>query len=305
MENSTKNMQNRTYLLPESIYCPVKLPADFPILLARTDHWYMENQDIQMYHFHNCIQIGYCYEGSGHTIVEGRLSPFESGNVTVLPAKAQHLVVTNQALISRWVWLYLDPFNLLPDMHPVHSRHLMQMLLGQEEMPFTLQQDSEEMLHMIHGIIKEMENRETGYQDVVRLQMHAFLLMLLRKASQLPEASVKKAQTQMQIIAPAVEHIALHYMDHVTVEEMASMCHISCTHLRRVFTRVMKCSPLEYLQQVRLEAACVLLFRSDLPVPEIGSRVGFPTTTSFNRQFKKLMKTTPNQWRRRGRSEGK
>ena len=91
-------------------------------------------------------------------------------------------------------------------------------------------------------------------------------------------------------------------MENIRVEELAALCHISPTHLRRVFQRVMKCTPLEYLQMVRLEAACLLLFRTDLSVLEVGSQVGFPTATSFTRQFRKVIKTTPGRWRRQSRN---
>ena len=303
MRNEPKNMQKRTSYPNESIFCPVRLPVDFPIVCMRTDHWYTENQGVNMLHFHNCLQIGYCYEGQGHSLVEGRLMAFESGNVTVIPAKVQHLILSQRNTVSRWIWLYLDPFTFIPDLHPTHARALMQIFFGQKALPFTLHQnDQSEMIDITHAIINELENQYEGYRDVVRLQTHAFLLLLLRAASKLNQEPSEAAPARIQIIAPAVEHIGMHYMENIRVEELAALCHISPTHLRRVFQRVMKCTPLEYLQMVRLEAACLLLFRTDLSVLEVGSQVGFPTATSFTRQFRKVIKTTPGRWRRQSRN---
>ena len=173
-------------------------------------------------------------------------------------------------------------------------------------MPFIVcKDDQNEMINIAHAIINEMENRDKGYQDIVRLQTHAFLILLLRAASGIDASSFAAAQTTMQIIAPAVQYIALHYMENISIQELGRLCHVSTTHLRRVFRHVMKCSPLEYLQMVRLEAACILLFRSDLSVLEVGNQVGFPTVTSFTRQFKKLMQTTPGQWRKQSRNAKK
>ena len=303
MQKDTENMQNRTSLPTRTIFCPVKLPVDFPILCMRTDHWYTENQGASMFHFHNCLQIGYCYEGSGYSIVEGSLIPFCSGCVTVIPARIQHLVVSQPNSVSRWIWLYLDPFTVVPQLHPTHARDLMRIFFGEKALPFILhQEDQDEMIAIMRVIISELENQNEDHQHIVRLQTHAFLLLLLRAASQLRQEPSAPLQTHMPIIAPAVQHIAFHYMDNITVTEMAQLCHISTTHLRRVFNRVMKCTPLEYLQTVRLEAACLLLFRSDLSVLEIGTRVGFSTSTSFTRQFKNLMQITPGQWRHQSRS---
>lgn len=299
-------MQKRTYEPRETVFCPVKLPTEFPIVCMHIDHWYTENRAVNMLHFHNCLQIGYCYEGSGYSLVEGKLTEFESGNVTVIPANTQHHIVSHPNTVSRWIWLYLDPFTFVPDLHPTYAKGLMRIFFGDEAMPFILcKDDQNEMINITHAIINEMENRDKGYQDIVRLQTHAFLILLLRAASGIDASSFAVAQTTMQIIAPAVQYIALHYMENISIQELGRLCHVSTTHLRRVFRHVMKCSPLEYLQMVRLEAACILLFRSDLSVLEVGNQVGFPTVTSFTRQFKKLMQTTPGQWRKQSRNAKK
>lgn len=48
-------------------------------------------------------------------------------------------------------------------------------------MPFILcKDDQNEMINIAHAIINEMENRDKGYQDIVRLQTHAFLILLLQ-----------------------------------------------------------------------------------------------------------------------------
>lgn len=36
----------------------------------------------------------------------------------------------------------------------------------------------------------------------------------------------------MQIIAPAVQYIALHYMENISIQELGRLCHVSTTHLR-------------------------------------------------------------------------
>ena len=122
-------MQKRTYKPRETVFCPVKLPTEFPIVCMHIDHWYTENRAVNMLHFHNCLQIGYCYEGSGYSLVEGKLTEFESGNVTVIPANTQHHIVSHPNTVSRWIWLYLDPFAFVPDLHPTYAKGLMRIFL--------------------------------------------------------------------------------------------------------------------------------------------------------------------------------
>ena len=102
-------MQKRTYKPRETVFCPVKLPTEFPIVCMHIDHWYTENRAVNMLHFHNCLQIGYCYEGSGYSLVEGKLTEFESGNVTVIPANTQHHIVSHPNTGCTWIRLPLFP----------------------------------------------------------------------------------------------------------------------------------------------------------------------------------------------------
>ena len=78
------------------------------------------------------------------------------------------------------------------------------------------------MINIAHAIINEMENRDKGYQYIVRLQTHAFLILLLRAASGIDASSFAVAQTTMQIIAPAVQYIALHYMENISIQNWAA-----------------------------------------------------------------------------------
>jgi len=54
---------------------------------------------------------------------------------------------------------------------------------------------------------------------------------------------------------------------------------------------------LAYVNHVRLEAACRLLGANAAPVREVAARCGFPTLSTFNRNFMEAMGTTPQQWR--------
>jgi len=82
------------------------------------------------------------------------------------------------------------------------------------------------------------------------------------------------------------------------VEELAAMCHISETHLRRVFRDCMQMSPVEYINWVRIRTACGELKRTNDTVGDIAVRCGFSTLSTFNRNFHRIMGISPQQWRK-------
>ena len=99
------------------------------------------------------------------------------------------------------------------------------------------------------------------------------------------------------------DHTGIDYISEccdrpIKVEELAAMCHISETHLRRVFRDCMQMSPVEYINWVRIRTACGELKRTNDTVGDIAVRCGFSTLSTFNRNFHRIMGISPQQWRK-------
>ena len=74
---------------------------------------------------------------------------------------------------------------------------------------------------------------------------------------------------------------------------------MSQSHFRRVFTQIMGCGPLEYLNQTRIEHACSMLKLSRDSILTVSEKSGFTSLSSFNRHFLAMTGTTPTDWRKR------
>ena len=81
------------------------------------------------------------------------------------------------------------------------------------------------------------------------------------------------------------------------VEELAQECHMSETHFRRLFESCMNMSPVDYINLVRIQKACDLLKKTTDSMDIVAQKVGFTTTSTFNRNFKKFLNTSPYQWK--------
>ena len=82
------------------------------------------------------------------------------------------------------------------------------------------------------------------------------------------------------------------------VVEMAQLCHLSETHFRRIFARCMGVHPIDYVNQVRVRNACRLLKKTNDSIMEISIKCGFGSSATFNRNFRKFMGITPNEWKK-------
>jgi AraC-like DNA-binding protein len=86
-------------------------------------------------------------------------------------------------------------------------------------------------------------------------------------------------------ISPALNYIRNNYMLDFSIDDLANLCHMSTTHFRRVFNSIMRVNPLEYVNQIRIMNAAVLLRTTEMSVLSISEEVGFQSVSSFNRHF--------------------
>ena len=83
----------------------------------------------------------------------------------------------------------------------------------------------------------------------------------------------------------------------VNLEVMAAKFDISVRSLNRRFRRATGKTPMQYIQQVRMENAKELLRTSNLSIAEVGFNTGFPDCSYFTAQFKKAVSLTPSAYR--------
>lgn len=72
----------------------------------------------------------------------------------------------------------------------------------------------------------------------------------------------------------------------------------SASHSLRVFKETYGMSPRQYLTQVQIKHAQILLRQDDLSIEQVAVLMGYQEPANFSRQFKKCTGLSPNQYRR-------
>lgn len=93
------------------------------------------------------------------------------------------------------------------------------------------------------------------------------------------------------------EYIDKSYAEHLSLQRLAEISHGSPYHLHRTFKKVKGITPVEYIQLVRINAAIIELANTDKTITTIAKKVGIPNTPYFTTLFKKVMGSTPTQYR--------
>jgi AraC family transcriptional regulator len=88
------------------------------------------------------------------------------------------------------------------------------------------------------------------------------------------------------------------YGEALTLKELARVACLSQHHFLRLFKQAFARTPHQYLTDLRLHKARLLLAGTGLSVTEVYTSVGFENASSFARLFKQRFGVTPSQQRR-------
>ncbi len=105
--------------------------------------------------------------------------------------------------------------------------------------------------------------------------------------------------SKRQKIAAATEHIHSCFLkEDISIEHLSSLCGMSNTYFRRLFSEIYGISPLKYINSLKIEHAKELLMSDMYPIEEIASICGFSDGCYFRRIFKAQTNTTPTEYKR-------
>ena len=281
-----------------------QMPAGSPILALLGQKWIQHyGENIDYLHFHNYLEIGFCYEGQGRMLLGEEEVRFSGREFSVIPPNYPHTTDSDLGTISRWEYLFIVVEGFLRSFldTPVKADTVIQRIYSKAL--FLEENQSPSISAKILKIMNIMRDGEEFYLEEAKGILASLLVEIARLNRRSEEERVEEEKGKLtNMITRVQDFVSYHYMEDIKVEDLAQSCHISETHFRRVFTSYMKMSPLEYINTVRINTACELLKKTDEPVADIAHKCGFTTNSTFNRNFKQLMGVTPLEWRKRPES---
>lgn len=99
-------------------------------------------------------------------------------------------------------------------------------------------------------------------------------------------------------IAAALDHIQKHFDQPLNLKHLCTISHYSASQLERDFRKLLRASPRQYLQRVRIENARRLLAEGRA-ISLVAHSCGFSEHSAFSRRFKELVGMTPSQYQNR------
>ncbi len=286
-----KSLEFRYYTIPAGEYVLPKLGAGW-------EQEYGLGYD-GILHFHNYLEIGYCYHGSGRLIIEDRTYRYGDHMFTVIPANMPHTTLSDEHHICKWEFLFIDTDAFIDAaftdraLSPERIKRIVNKRGTIKSMA-----NHPNLGRLILSIISECREKTLYYQTALNGYLKALIVEILRLDDERERAMQEKEQGNS--IRPALNYVAEHYKEEIRVEDLSSICGLSESHFRRMFEQSVNMKPVDYVNLIRVQHACALIRKEDISMEDAAARVGYQTMSTFNRNFKRITGHSPYQWKTHG-----
>ena len=141
---------------------------------------------------------------------------------------------------------------------------------------------------------QEEEQEEAVRADRVMMESMHDMKYVRKRAL----ASQHKTDPRIQAL---VDYLTLHPEINLTREQMCQMCDVSESTLRRLFKTYMGKKIYEFIKETKILYASHLLMTTNVPISEIGYRVGYESPSYFTKTFREVFGVSPQEYRKNSR----
>ena len=148
-----------------------------------------------------------------------------------------------------------------------------------------------ETVKLIQKLNSELKARKPAFEVISRAYFYELIVLLSRQYLHMNDSTIIS-------IAKAASYMEENYPQKLTLEQLAEISGFSVRHFNRLFMKHYNKTPIQYLTDIRLEAAQDYLSNTGMKLIDIAIAVGFYDESVLSRQFKKKYGFTPLRFKK-------
>ena len=251
-----------------------------------------------MIHCHDCLELNLILDGAGHYIIEDNSYPIEPGDIFLINNSEHHMAVHNGSLSmlvfvfdTGFIWNTPEEYDYVKPFFERNSRFSNKVSQDSEAYP--------RIRNSLLDLQKEYLEQHEGWPLLVKAYLLVALGEFYRYYQDMEALKVHSSRSiSYARVRNIVEYIHEHFDETLTLGQLADYAMISKNYLSAVFSETMRLSLFDYIEQVRINHARLLLSTTGDSILDIALKSGFHSSSYFNRVFKKIMHMTPSQYRK-------
>ncbi|MFY7909454.1 MAG: AraC family transcriptional regulator [Emticicia sp.] len=251
------------------------------------------------FHFHPEYELTLILKGEGQRYVGQQVHEFFAGDLVFLGANLPHCWINQaienenaSAIVIQFGDLFLGKGIVeLPEMKKVQA-FLEKSKSGFEIIGKTKEILTERIVSLQH---KTSLQKIAGLLEIFDILSHSTEIITIDDFFFEHQYNQSETARFQKVFSYLIEN----FKEEITLEQIANIADLSPTSFCRYFKNITKKTFVEVLIEFRLQYACRLLNKTDLPIQQVAFESGFGDVPYFNKLFRKHKNLTPKEWRGR------
>ena len=262
----------------------------------------------QSWHFHEELEIAYIEHGCGTRFIGDSIQPYQEGDLVMLGSNLPHQWKSNYPgdlkadYNSKSLAIYFLKdfpglnFYELPEMRKIKT--LIKLAAR------GIKVRDPEIKLSIYDKLKTLLSTD-GAEKVLLLFS---ILDLIAEANDnellASEVFVESfSRSRDKRINEIYRYINDHFKREITLPELSAVINMTPNSFCRYFKKATQKTPIEYLNEIRINYACRLLIEGDNTISHCAYESGFNNLANFNRRFKLVVGMTPKAYIQRSENK--
>lgn len=233
-------------------------------------------------------QLLYIASGKSHFFIDGKEHIVTAGHMVIFhPDEPQHYKYYKEDRTSVY-WVHftgsqvekiLEHYNIIRGEKIIYSGTSpdFQWLFGQ--------------------IIQELQLCRKQYDEMLTLLLRNIFILIRRSL----EINKNFTDTMEKEVSYAIYYFRDNFNKEINVDEYAQSLNISVSWFIRCFRQITGMTPLQYVINIRISNAQMLLETSDYTISQIAESVGYENALYFSRLFHKQTGISPKEYRKKSK----
>ena len=236
-------------------------------------------------HTHDHTELFFIVSGKGQFLIQDQIFPVDVNNLVIINPNVAHTEDSLNAQPLEYIVLGIEGVELATSENSNGQFCILDHF------------ESMEIFSCMRNILREMELKNTGYEDICQAYMEILIIRLMRSTSLAVQSEPQVISGNRQC-AVARRYIDLHFKEALTLEQLADEVHMNKYYLSHAFKREYGVSPINYMISRRVEESKYLLAETDLPMSQISQLLGFSSLSYFSQVFRRSQNISPMEYRK-------
>lgn len=250
-------------------------------------------------HWHSEFELNLVRSGRGEFFYNDTLYQVSAGDIFIVAPDVLHAVYPGDSDELIYDALVFNKVMLGTGSNDRSSAEcIMPIVNGSHKLCTRIPRDSAdypEFLRLTERIFECVKENKPHYDLLMKSCIMQFFWLLENSDSLIEKGNADISYSNM--MRPSLEYMNDHFAEKISVDELAELVHLSKSYYMWCFKKAVGIGAIEYLTQLRIKAALNLLQTTESSISDIALQCGYGNLSNFNRQFKRIVGCSPNQYR--------